>query len=167
MRIWIGRRDQAHRIGDRTLGDYLDHREREPWFPTSSLVPKEDGEAIDCIWYQRGGSAFLFEVEWTAMLGDVLLRRHARIPPDERMVRFLAIPPERRDLARHKLETSPVIREAVESSNWHFVLWPYLRAWLERDPLRLADLEPYLGLEPAVERRAEQMNLFETGNSLP
>ena len=44
--------------------------------------PKEDGEAIDCIWYQRGGSALLFEVEWTAMLGDVLLRRHARIPAE-------------------------------------------------------------------------------------
>jgi hypothetical protein len=167
MRIWIGRRDQARRVGDRTLAEYLDHREREPWFPTSSLVPKEDGEQIDCIWYQRGGSAFLFEVEWTAMLGDVLLRRHARIPPDDRIVRFLAIPPERRELARHKLESSPVLREAVESSNWHFVLWPYLRAWLDRSPLTLADLEPYLGLEPAVERRAEQMNLFETGNSLP
>lgn len=167
MRIWIGRRDQARRIGDRILGDYLDHREREPWFPTSSLVPKEDGEQIDCIWYQRGGSAFLFEVEWTAMLGDVLLRRHARIPPDDRIVRFVVIPVERRELARHKLDTSPVLREAVEASNWHVVLWPYLRAWLERDPLRLADIEPYLGLEPAVERRAEQMNLFTAGDSLP
>jgi hypothetical protein len=167
MRIWLGRRDQARRIGDRTLGDYLDHREREPWFPTSSSVPKEDGEQIDCIWYQRGGSAFLFEVEWTAMLGDVLLRRHGRIPPDERIVRFLVIPPERRELARHKLESSPVLREAVEQSNWHFVLWPHLRAWLDHDPPTLADLEPYLGLEPAVERRAEQLNLFEAGNSLP
>lgn len=167
MRIWIGRREQARRIGDLTLGDFLDYREREPWFPTSSSVPKEDGEQVDCIWYQRGGSAFLFEVEWTAMLGDVLLRRHGRIPPDDRIVRFLAIPPERRELVRHKLEASPVLRDAVEQSNWHIILWPYLRAWLEHDPPTLADLEPYLGLEPAVERRAEQMHLFETGNSLP
>ena len=161
MRIWIGRRDQARRIGDRTLGDYLDSREREPWFPTISIVPKEDGEAVDCIWYRRGGSAFLFEVEWTAMLGDVLLRRHARIPPDDRLIRFLAIAPERRELARHKLESSPVLREAMEASNWHLILWPHLRAWLERDPLDLADLEPYLGLEPQIERRAEQLGLFE------
>ena len=61
----------------------------------------------------------------------------------------------------------PVLRDAAEQSNWHFVLWPYLRAWLAREPLTLTDLEPYLGLEPAVERRAEQLNLFETGNSLP
>ncbi len=162
MQIWIGRRDQSRRIGDRTLGDYLDHREREPWFPTISLVPREDGEAVDCIWYRRGGSAFLFEVEWTAMLGDVLLRRHARIPPDDRIVRFLAVAPERRELVRHKLESSPVLREAMEASNWHLILWPHLRAWLERDPLDITDLEPYLGLEPAIERRAEQMGLFET-----
>ncbi len=161
MQIWIGRRDQARRIGEGTLGDYLDIREREPWFPTTSSVPKEDGEAVDCIWYRRGGSAFLFEVEWTAMLGDVLLRRHARIPPDERIVRFLAVAPERRELVRHKLEASPVLREAMEASNWHIILWPHLRAWLDRDPLDLAGLEPYLGLEPAIERRAEQMGLFE------
>jgi hypothetical protein len=162
MRIWIGRRDQARRIGDRTLGDYLDpNREREPWFPTISLVPRDDGEAVDCIWYQRGGMALLWEVEWTAMLGDVLLRRHARIPPDERIVRFLAIPPERRELARHKLDASPILREAMEAANWHLILWPHLRTWLARDPLDLVDIEPYLGLEPPIERRAEQLGLFE------
>ncbi|HUQ43813.1 MAG TPA: hypothetical protein VM451_05285 [Candidatus Limnocylindria bacterium] len=163
MNVWIGRRDQARRIGDRTLGDYLDPtREREPWFPTISLVPKEDGEAVDCIWYQRGGLALLWEVEWTAMLGDVLLRRHARIPPDERIVRFLAIPPERRELARHKLDASPILREAMEASNWHVILWPNLRAWLEREPVDLDGIEPYLGLEPPIERRAEQLGLFES-----
>ena len=168
MRIWLGRRDQARRIGDRTLGDYLDpHREREPWFPSMSLVPKKDGEAVDCIWYQRGGSALLFEVEWTAMLGDVLLRRHARIPPDDRIVRFLVLAHERRELARHKLEASPLLRKAMEASNWHVILWPHLRAWLERDPLDLADLEPFLGLEPAIERQAEQLALFDAGNAIP
>ena len=168
MRIWLGRREQARRIGDRTLADFLDpHREREPWFPTVSLVPKEDGEAVDCIWYQRGASALLFEVEWTAMLGDVLLRRHARIPANERIVRFLVLAPERRELARHKLESSPVLRTAMETGNWHFVLWPHLRAWLEREPLDLAALEPYLGLDPAIERRAEQLGLFEMTKALP
>ncbi|HEX3265429.1 MAG TPA: hypothetical protein VHR16_07150 [Candidatus Limnocylindrales bacterium] len=161
MQVWIGRRDQARQVGDRTLGDYLDpHREREPWFPTISVVPKEDGENVDCIWYQRGGMALLWEVEWTAMLGDVLLRRHARIPPDDRIVRFLAIPTERRELAAHKLEASPVLRQALDDANWHVLLWPHLRAWLERDPLDLADIEPYLGLNPPIERRAEQLPLF-------
>lgn len=167
MHVWIARRDQARRIGNRTLGDFLDHREREPWFPTISVVPKEDGEAVDCVWYRRGGSAFLFEVEWTAMLGDVLLRRHARIPPDDRIVRLLAIAPERRELARHKIESSPVLRETMEAANWHMILWPHLVAWLEREPLDLADLEPYLGLDPTIERHAEQLGLFERPDPLP
>jgi hypothetical protein len=168
MRVWLGKREQARKIGDRTLADFLDpHREREPWFPTVSVVPREDGEAVDCIWYQRGGSALLFEVEWTGMLGDVLLRRHARIPPDERIVRFLVLAPERRDLARHKLEASPVLRAAMETANWHIVLWPHVRAWLERDPLDLADLEPYLGFDPQIDRQAEQLGLFEAANALP
>ena len=170
MRVWIGRRDQGRAFGDGTLGDLLDPvREREPWFPTQVVVPREDGEAVDCIWYQRGGAAFLFEVEWTAMLGDVLVRRHARIPPDEGIVRFLVLAPERRELARHKLESSPVLRMALETANWHVVLWPHLQAWLERETLDLADLEPYLGLDPAIERRPseQQLGLFEAPEALP
>ena len=168
MRVWLGKRDQARQIGDRTLRDFLDpHREREPWFPTLAPVPKEVGEAVDCIWYQRGGSALLFEVEWTAMLGDVLLRRHARIPADEKIVRFLVLAPERRELARHKLESSPILRAAMDAASWHVVLWPHLLAWLEREPLELQALEPYLGLDPAVERRAEQLGLFELPKALP
>lgn len=161
LRVWIGRREQARRIGSRTLADYLDRREREPWSASFSRASAEDVEAVDCIWYLRGGGAFLFEVEWTAMLGDLLLRRHARIPPEEGIVRFLVLAPERRELLRHKLEASPVLRTAFEAGNWHVVLWPHLRAWLEREPLELGALEPYLGLDPLIERQAEQLGLFE------
>jgi hypothetical protein len=161
LRVWLGRREQARRIGDRTLADYLDRREREPWSSSFARASTEDVEAVDCIWYLRGGGAFLFEVEWTAMLGDLLLRRHARIPADEGLVRFLVLAPERRELLRHKLDASPILRSAFEGGNWHVVLWPHLRAWLERETLDLAALEPYLGLDPLVERRAEQLGLFE------
>jgi hypothetical protein len=60
-----------------------------------------------------------------------------------------------------------VLRAALEAGNWHFLLWPHLRAWLERDPLGLGDLEPYLGLDPAIERRAEQLGLFEMPKAIP
>ena len=69
--------------------------------------------------------------------------------------------------ARHKLESSPVLRAAMETGNWHVVLWPHLRAWLEREPPDLVALEPYLGLDPAIERRAEQLGLFELPKALP
>jgi hypothetical protein len=160
MRVWLGRREQGRRIGSGTLADFLNPQEREPWFPQISRARPEDVEAIDCLWYVRGGPAIMFEVEWTAMLGDLLLRRHARIPPDDRIIRILALAPERRELARHRLATSPLLREAVTTGNWHLILWPHLRAWLARQPLDLDALEPFLGLDPPVERRAEQLGLF-------
>jgi hypothetical protein len=161
MRVWLGRREQGRRIGNRILADYLDERERDPWLPSLSRAPAEDIESVDCIWYQRGRPAVMFEVEWTAMLGDVLLRRHARIPNDDGLARILAIPSERTELARHKLEASPVLRVAIEEANWHVILWPHLRAWLACEPLELGALAPYLGLDPPIDRRGEQMGLFD------
>ena len=88
------------------------------------------------------------------MLGDVLLRRHARIPANERIVRFLVLAPERRELARHKLESSPVLRAAMETGNWHVVLWPHLRAWLEREPPDLVALDDVQHLSAGDQERA-------------
>jgi hypothetical protein len=160
MSVWIGRREQARRIGSRRLADWIDDREaRAPL----GMISRAVGEVadVDCIWYVRGRMAMLFEVEWTAMLGEPLLRRHARIPPEDRLVRFLVIAPERTELVRHKLERSPLLREAVARDNWHIIKWNHIGAFLARDPLDLADLEPYVGLDPLVERSGEQMPLFE------
>jgi hypothetical protein len=160
MNVWIGRREQARRLGSRRLADWLDDREaRGPLGQISRAV--DDVADVDCIWYVRGRAAFLFEVEWTAMLGEPLLRRHARIPPDDSLVRFLVVAPERTDLVQHKLERSPLLREAVARDNWHIIKWNNIGAFLRRDPLDLGDLEPYIGLDPLVERSGEQMPLFD------
>jgi hypothetical protein len=167
LSVWLGRREQARRIGDRTLADYLEPRERDPWLPSIATGPLEDVEAVDAIWYLKGRLAVAFEVEWTAMLGDLLLRRHARIPSAPHLVRILAIAPERRELLRHKLEASPVLRSAIETGSWSVILWPHLRAWLASEPAGLESLEPYLGLDPAIERRGEQLGLFDPPEALP
>ncbi|HVL52853.1 MAG TPA: hypothetical protein VM344_01175, partial [Vitreimonas sp.] len=160
MAVWLGLREQARRTGDGTLGDRLSERERNVHLPVIARGPIEELEAVDAIWYVRGRMAFVFEIEWTAMLGETLLRRHARIPPDERLVRFLVVPPERTELVRHKLERSPLLREAVAAGNWHVLKWNHLRAFLDAPELDLASLEPLLGLDPVVERSGEQMPLF-------
>ena len=165
--VWLGRREQARRLGSRFLGDWLDERERAAWLPGISRAPSEDLEAVDCIWYARHRAAFMFEVEWTAMLGEPLLRRHARIPSDPSIVRFLVIAPERTELVRFKLERSPLLREAIEAGPWHIVKWDHLRSWLDLETLDLDSLEPYLGLDPIVERRGEQLSLFEAPDALP
>ena len=167
MWVWIGRREQSRRLGDRLLGEFLDEREKRAFLPGIARAPLEDLEAVDCIWYVRHKGAFLFEVEWTAMLGDVLLRRHARIAPDDDLVRLLVVAPERTELVRHRLATSPLLRDAVAAGGWQIVKWHHLRAWLAHDPLELSGMEPYLGLDPLVERSAEQLGLFERPNGLP
>ena len=82
------------------------------------------------------------------MLGEPLLRKHARIPPDDGLIRFLVIAPERAELVRYKLARSPLLRAALDAGTWHIVKANHLRTFLARDPLDLADLEPYLGLDP-------------------
>lgn len=167
MHVWIGRREQARRFGSGTLGDLLTASEQAAWLPGITRASTEDLADVDCIWYVRGRTAFLFEVEWTAMLGETVLRRHARIPAADRLVRFLVVAPERADLLRHKLSASPVLQTAIEADNWHLILWPHLRSWLAREPLDLAALEPYLGLDPAVSGDGRQMDLFPGPDALP
>jgi hypothetical protein len=159
MRVWIGRREQTRRTREGLLVDRLDERERRAYLGGISRASEELAE-VDGIWYIRGKVAFLFEVEWTAMLGEPLLRRHARIPPDDALIRFLVVAPERTELVRYKLERSPLLRAALAEGNWHIVKSDHLRAFLARDPLDLDDLEPYLGLDPLAERSGEQLPLF-------
>jgi len=159
MQVWLGQREQTRRIGGRLLGDWLTDREREAYLGGISRAVDELAE-VDCIWYVRNKAVFLFEVEWTAMLGDPLLRRHARIPPDEQIVRFLVIAPERTELVRYKLARSPLLRAALEDGPWHIIKSDHLRAFLDEDELSLDALEPLLGLDPLVERSSEQLPLF-------
>ncbi|HET7042146.1 MAG TPA: hypothetical protein VFI13_08995, partial [Gemmatimonadales bacterium] len=98
--------------------------------------------------------------EWTAMLGEPLLRRGQRIPTDEHVVRFLVIAPERTELVRFKLQRSPVLRQALETGNWHLLKSDHLRAVAALEDADLAAFEPYLGLDPEIDRQGEQMPLF-------
>ena len=159
MRVWIGRGEHTRRTAEGLLIDRLDAREQRAYLGGISRAG-EDLAEVDGIWYIRGKVALLFEVEWTAMLGEPILRRHARIPPDESIIRFLVIAPERAELVRYKLERSPLLRAALDEGTWHIVKSDHLRAFLARDPLDLADLEPYLGLDPLIERTGQQMPLF-------
>jgi hypothetical protein len=159
LRVWLAEREQARRHGRGHLGDLLDDRERRAYL--GSIGRAVDALAqVDAIWYIRGKVALLFEVEWTAMLGEPLLRRHARIGTDERFIRFLAIAPERTDLVRHKLDRSPLLRSAIDDQAWNIVKWDHLRSFLSAERPDLDDLEPLLGLDPVVERGGEQMHLF-------
>jgi len=159
MRVWLSSEQIGRRHGSGVLGDVLAERERHAYLGGISRSTDELAE-VDCVWYVRGKLAFLFEVEWTAMIGDPLLRKHARIAPDDRLVRFLVIPPERTELVRYKLARSPLLRAALAEGSWHILKSTHLRRFLAADVPDLADLEPFLGLDPAIERSSEQLPLF-------
>ena len=156
---WIGARQQGRRAGAGPLADRLDSRELTGP-PYLGRIRAEDIEDVDVIWYVRGRMAFLWEVEWTAMLGDTVLRRHARMPPDERIVRFAVVLPERVELLRYKLERSPLLRAELDAGSWHLVKADHLRSWAGRESPTLADMEGILGLDPAIERTGDQLSLF-------
>jgi hypothetical protein len=160
FRVWLGAREQTRKLDGRTLAGWLDDREADAYLPLISRGSAEELEQVDCIWYVRSRGAFLFEVEWTAMLGEPLVRRHGHIPPDENLVRFLVILPERTELVRYKLERSPLLRKAMEAGNWHVLKANHLRSWAAHEEVSLADLEPLLGLDPIVERTGDQLPLF-------
>jgi hypothetical protein len=161
MRAWIATREQVRRVRGRYLADWLDDSERRQGPPRVGRARPENVDEIDAVWQVRGRASFLFEVEWTAMLGEPLLRRGALIPSAEDIVRFLVVVPERTELLRYKLDRSPLLRTAMEDGNWHILKSNHLRTFAARDPLILADLEAYVGLDPAVEHRgSEQMPLF-------
>src|SRR6266540_4126463 len=160
FRVWLGAREQTRKLDGRTLASWLDDREVDAYLPLVSRGSAEELEQVDCIWYVRSRGAFLFEVEWTAMLGEPLIRRHGHIPPDPNLVRFLVILPERTGLVRYKLERSPLLRQAMEAGNWHILKANHLRAWAAHEDASLADLEPLLGLDPIVERTGDQLPMF-------
>ena len=148
LRCWIGRAEQRHRYRGTTLGELLSDAEQHAYLPLISRGAQDALEATDAIWYLRGKATFLFEVEWTAMLAEPLLRRGARIPTDEHVVRFLVVAPERTELVRFKLERSPLLRRTLEADNWHILKAEHLRALVDQEGADLDRLGPYLGLDP-------------------
>ncbi len=160
MRVWIGRRQQGRRVDGRPLATWLDDAELGVHLPLITWAPEGELDRVDCAWYVRRKATFLFEVEWTAILGDPVLVHHARYPIDDKVVRFAVIPPERAELVKFKLARSPLLRKAIEERNWHFLKWNRLAEYAARSEATLEDMEPYLGLDAAADSVGEQLPLF-------
>lgn len=159
LHVAIAAREQARRAGGRPLRSLLLPDEVEPAMGFLGRSSSDALGQVDCCWYVRPRFAFLFEVEWTAMLGEPVLRRGRRIPADDRIVRFLVLPPERVELVRQKLDRSPVLRDAIGQGNWHLLRTDALRRLAALPAVDLGDLEPYLGLDPPADR-PDQLPLF-------
>lgn len=161
LRCWIGRREQRRRYGNGVLGDLLTDLEQRAYLPLVAPGSADALDSTDCIWYLRGHKAtFLFEVEWTAMIAEALLRRGPRIDTTDTTVRFLVIVPERTELVRLKIARSPLLRAAMDEGNWHILKANHLRRLHEAEGADLARLGTLLGLDPEIEQAGEQLPLF-------
>jgi len=160
LKTWISRREQRRRYKGRPLSDLLSEGEQRVYLPLIHPGPSDALEGVDCVWYLRGKATFLWEVEWTAMLDEAVIRRGARIPTTDALYRFLVIPPERTELVRLKLARSALLRRHLEDGNWHIIKSDHLTRLLGRESAGLGDLQPLLGLDPEIERQGEQLALF-------
>jgi len=160
LRAWIAAREHDRVADGRPLVERLADDERRVYLPLVVRAPAEALGQVDALWYVRGRLVFLFEVDWTAMVGEAVLRRGREIPIGEDQARFLVIPAERSELLRLKIERSPWLREELERQNWHILKWQHLQALVDRDGARIEWLEPVLGLDPLIERGGEQLTMF-------
>jgi hypothetical protein len=160
LRAWISAHEHGRVVDGRPLVERLTDDERRVYLPLVVRAPLEALGQVDVLWYVRGRLAFLFEVDWTAMVGEPLLGRGRQIPLDEHQARFLVIPAERGELLRLKLQRSPWLREELERQNWHILKWQHLDTLASRDGARMEWLEPVLGLDPLIERGGEQLTMF-------
>jgi hypothetical protein len=160
LRCHVSPKERRRAYRGATVNDLLSDDEQRAYVPLVTAGDAQTLESLDCIWYLRGKATFLFEVEWTAMLTDALLRRGSRIPPDDKVVRFLVVPSERTELVRFKLARSPLLHKALDEQNWHILKSDHLRRLAAREEAGLDQLAPMLGLDPEIERQAEQLALF-------
>jgi hypothetical protein len=160
LRVWIAPREQRRTYRGEPLRNLLSELEQRVYLPLVSQGSSEALEAVDCIWYLRGKATFCFEVEWTAMLDEAVLRRGPRIASSDNLVRFLVVPPERTELVRLKIARSPLLRERMEEDNWHILKSDHVRRLWAREDATLESLEPMLGLDPEIERQGEQLAFF-------
>lgn len=160
LKAWVSRREQDRPYDGATLLDRLQDDERRVYLPLVIRAPADALGAVDAIWYRRGRLAFLFEVEWTAMMGEAILRRGRQIPAGDQQARFLVFPAERTELVRLKLERSPWLRAEVELQNWHFLKWQHLVTLVGLETAGLERMEPVLGLDPLIERGGQQLTMF-------
>ena len=160
LRVWLAGREHDRPVGDRRLGDRLSEDERRVYLPLVIRAPADAVGGVDAIWYVRGKLAFLFEVEWTAMVGEAVLQRGLQIPIGDQQARFLVIPSSRAELLRLKMQRSPWLRDEMERQNWHVLKWEHLATLAARTGARMEWLEPVLGLDPLIERGGEQLTMF-------
>ena len=148
---------EAHLHRGAVLADLMTDAERASDLSRGSRIRSDALQHIDCVWYDKGETVFLWQLEWTARLHRSVMALGEAVPDEDRVFRFYAIADERRALAEYKLRRAAGTAEVVRRRGWRFVKWGPLRSWATRPDVALDLLEPVLGLSPEVEQTGQQL----------
>mgnify|MGYP006267935955 CR=1 FL=1 len=151
------------RVGDRTLGARSTVDPIDPAPPLRTRSDRAEYDAVDAVLYRRGRVVLFCEVvTGPCPLGDLLLRRHAKIASDREVVRLLVLAPTLVPVVQERLAADLRLAEAWEEGNWHLLAVDRIAALARLAAPRLADLEGHLGAEPPA-REAAQLDLSSLG----
>ncbi|MBI4318109.1 MAG: hypothetical protein HY675_06440 [Chloroflexi bacterium] len=156
FKVWIGAEQQKQSFDGGVLGDLLTPAERR--FGPGAILGSSQAESIDVVWYHRGPSTYVFEVEWMTVFFEAVRVRAAR---GGNVNRFLVVPEERANLIQAKLHTFPWVEQALADGAWQFIKFQHLLSFVgaqsDRNPYSLGKI---VGLRPAVEQDRAQLRLF-------
>lgn len=151
------------RVGDRTLGARITVDPIDSAPPLRTRSDRAEYDAVDAVLYRRGRAVLFCEVVTGPFpLGDLLLRRHAKIASDREVVRLLVLAPALVPVLQVRLAADLRLAEAWEEGNWHLLAVDRIAAIARLAAPRLADLEGHLGAEPPA-REAAQLDLGSLG----
>lgn len=153
-RIWISREEQKRPFGNGPLGRVLTVAER--YASPSTLFGAVQAADIDVVWYDGRGSVWLFEVEWSAMLGPAVVGR--RLPIGAR--RYLVVLDERVPLILSKLRRGPWLQSYMDADGWDFIKLRHLQAFAEAGEANQYGLGSIVGLRPPIEEAQGQLPLM-------
>jgi hypothetical protein len=157
FRVWIGRAELRNRQHGPALNDLLTVAER--YMSIEDILPDatEHSQLMDIIWYENRRASHVFEVEWTAMLGESVLRRGSRVGG---LRRYVVVPAERIDLLQVKMERMPLLRRRLIEDVWLFLRFDVLRDLAARESLTADDVEAAAGFTRPVVPEGQQLALW-------
>ena len=144
-------------LGRGVLGDVLDEREHHAYLGGISRAIDELAE-VDCVWYIRGKLALPLRgrVDRDARRAAAPQARQDRAGRADRPLPRRSRRADRAGPLQARPVAAPA-RAPWSDGSWHILKSVHLRRFLAAETPDLADLEPLLGLDPAIERSSEQL----------
>lgn len=155
--VWIGPVDLHNRQSGPALAGLLTAAER--YVSAEDILPEagEHSRMLDVIWYRKRRASHLFEIEWTAMLGEGVLQRAQGV---DGVRSYMVVPGARAGLIEAKMERLPLLRRRFVEDGWAFLRFESLRELAGAAATTAADLDFACGLQKRTTQEGQQLALW-------